>query len=1299
MIQSSPRTGPSPKNRPSQPFSPLPGPSRSRILPALFACLLLPAPGAWAATPPPATQNPAEKTLKAPLSFEPNQGQSGTGVQFVSRGSGYTLVLAAGEAVVSLERQHTAATPEQRPSAAVDTLHMALIGADRKAAATGLDRLPGTVNYFLGNDPKKWHTAIPTYAKVNYSGIYPGIDLVFYGNQRQLEYDFVVAPGADPGQIAWKIDGASASVDAEGNLVLTAGHGPAGFEKPVVYQTDGGKKIHVDGAFEVAGNQVRFRLGGYDHAKPLVIDPVLAYASYLGGSGLDNIGNTSNQDGNPYQALAIDSEGSAYVVGYTWSTDLPVVNPDQGPTAKTDGSHLPWVFVSKFSPNGSSLLYSTYLGGDDWDLGYSIAVDSEGSAYVTGTTASPNFPVTTGAYQTICGGDWQGSPVVRIPSCPAVRSAFVTKLSPNGGSLAYSTFLSGFQGSIGNAIAVDSTGRAYVTGYTHEACASYQPSWCPFPTTAGALISGSATGGNSPDYVFLSVFDPTGAKLLYSTLFGDITPPMTANQGIGVANTDVTAITVDSANNFYLTGTTSASVFPITKGVFQTTQGPLTNNGQQLYATRGFVTKFKALSASNATSLAYSTYLGGHQAGLVDNPTGIAVDKAGNAYISGFTDSWDFPTTAGSFQPACGFGKGYECSTGFVAKLNPTASALVWSSYLGNTTALDSNPISAVGPVALDANDNVYVTGKSTALFYFVNPVEPGIEAGTTEAFVTEFAANGAKLLFSTYVGSSGNSYSSPAGLAVDAEGDIYVAGNNSGGLLITTPGAFQTEYGGIQDGFVAKIVPRGTAATTLSAAPSPASPGQPVAITATVAGAGIGSIPTGNVVFSVNSAPVATVALDSTGKATLTRSWAGAGSAVIEASYLGDSTYPANTAAPIQITITRFTPVTTLSASPSPATLGQAVTLTLNVAAATGEPTPTGAVSFYSGSVLVCSATLNSSGAATCSTTPTVAGPTYFSAIYTGNGVYLRVSTPSIKVNIDQPTKTTLTASPNPAWIGETVTLSAAVAPTSGAAIPPGTFTFYSGTASLGSAAVSSTGKATLATKALALGTDALTAVYVPAAGYDFVGSTSVAVSEKVNPGTATKTTISLPETSSYAGNPLAVAITVTPASGTASPTGTVKCLAGTTVFATVAVGAGGKASCTTATLTPGSYAISAAYTPTAGADFSSSVSTPESLAILTPIATATTFTISPSAPAAGQSVKFAATVKAATGTAVPTGPASLYINGALVQTITLGAGKATFTDSSLSAGTYSIYVYYWGAKPAGFAPSTAAVQKLTIP
>ncbi len=744
--------------------------------------------------------------MRVPLSFELNQGQTASTVQFISRGSGYTLFLTPDEAVLSVERGQPAPA---------GTLRMSLIGANAKANAVGLDRQPGVVSYFIGNDPKNWHSGIPTYGKVNYSQIYPGVDLVFYGNQRQLEYDFIVAPGADPSGIAWRIDGVRPHVDAKGNLVLNPPGVAAVFKKPVVYQLDGGKKIDVDGSFVLAGNQVRFRLGGYDHSRPLVIDPVLSYVSYLGGTGTDTIG-TATGPGNlqvgASQALAVDSAGSVYVTGSTYSLDFPMQKPYQSlPPAKQQGvkpGAWPTAFVTKFSPDGSSLVYSTYLGGDSIDRGYAIAVDSSGNSYVTGYTSSNNFPITSGAYQKLC------SPVPYTTTGPSAScnsanaSVFVTKLNAAGTSLVYSTFLGGYGWAYATAIAVDSAGRAYIAGNEQESCSTAYTFQACFPTTSGAVIGGNRIGGGSPQFSFVAAFDPTGAQLLYSTLFGDLNG-FACTTGCG--GTYGTGVAVDANGYFYLIGETQAGKLPTTAGVIQPST-LLDPAGGYSPAWRGFVGKFNPVTSNTGGSLAYATYLGGHTANTGDYVSGIAIDSASNAYIAGYTNSKDFPVTSGAYSTVCG-PNGGTCTAAHVTKLNPSGTNILWSTYVGDAKQGGSDAVFFTGPIQLDGKGNIYIIGQSGGGpgFPMVNPVEPVPSGGSQEVLVAELDPTGSNLLFSTRIGSNGLNTTSPAGMAVDSAGNIYVAGNTNGPSLITTPGAFQTSSGDgaccqYGNGFVAKI-------------------------------------------------------------------------------------------------------------------------------------------------------------------------------------------------------------------------------------------------------------------------------------------------------------------------------------------------------------------------------------------------------------------------------------------------------------------------------------------------------------
>jgi uncharacterized protein (TIGR03437 family) len=739
---------------------------------------------------------PQAKLLTAPLSFELNQGQASPPVQFLSRGYGCALFLAPGEVVLDLDGSS-------------GRLRMSLIGANTAAEPIGLSPQPSVVSYFIGNDPKKWRTGIPTYGKVNYPQVYPGVDLVFYGNQRQMEYDFVVAPGADPGRVAWRIDGVRAMVDRKGNLILRAAQGAAIFDKPAVYQIDGAKRVPVNGAFTLHGQEVRFRLGRYDRSKELVIDPVLNYLTYLAGTGSDEIGQPTGpgilQNGSS-QGIAIDDAGSAYVTGRTSSSDFPITNAYQGVHNK--GS-APSAFITKFSPDGSSLVYSTYLGGSGWDYAYAIAVDSSGSAYVTGTTNSNDFPITNGAYQTVCSPQPNNkSPLASAAAATcnsSQSSAFVTKLNPAGTGLAYSTFLGGFGWSYGTGIAVDSAGRAYVAGDEVAPCnTSYVFQGC-FPTTSGATI-GTSAASNIPQWAFAAVLDPTGANLLYSTLFGDLnglkSSPTTAS-GSAMA----TAMTVDSSDYFYLIGNTTAGRLPTTLGAFQPTGAPLDSTGSDVTAYRGFIAKFNPVTSASGATLAACTYLGGKTGNTSDYLSGIAIDSSGDIYAVGYTNSADFPVTSGAYSTVCGTGS--ICAAGHVTKLNSSLTSVLWSTYVGSSQQDGGDNLYFTGPIQLDGKGNVYITGQANPQFPMLNSVGPAMCCNGGQV-VVEFDPTGSNLLFSTSIG-PGEDPMETGGLAVNSAGAIYVAGSNLGTHLPTTAGAFQTTNPAptcCYHGFVAKIVP-----------------------------------------------------------------------------------------------------------------------------------------------------------------------------------------------------------------------------------------------------------------------------------------------------------------------------------------------------------------------------------------------------------------------------------------------------------------------------------------------------------
>jgi hypothetical protein len=542
----------------------------------------------------------ADNLNKLPLAFEANQGQAGKSVDFLARGAGYSVSLSHGSARITLRHERSGI-----PAA----VQLRLEGARRDPKATTRTALPGRVNYFLGNNPARWHVDIPTFSRVEYASVYRGIDLAYYGDQGRLEYDFIVAPGANLGAIRFAADGArNVHLGDNGDLVLETAAGPVGFRKPVAYQQIAGTRHAVESRYKVTdGNTVRFAIGAYDPAYPLVIDPSLVYSTYLGGSN-DDSGS----------AIAVDSQGNAYITGTTSSMDFPLVDAEQ---SFYTGS--PAIFVSKLSADGSSLIYSTYLGSSgnypNSDTAYSIAVDSNGSAYVVGTTYSTNFPLKNPLYPTLNG----------------LSDAFVTKFSPEGNALIYSTYLGGSGGDGATGVAVDAARNAYIAGGTSSS---------DFPATPGAYQTSS-----NESCSFVTKLNAAGSALTWSTYFGDD------------CSAQVRAIAVDSEAGVYLTGF-AVSGLPVTAGAPQQTFG-------------GDVDAFLAKLNNTGATLAYCTYLGGS---LNDYGQAIAVDSAGSAYIAGYTTSTNLPVTASAIQGANGGG-----TDAFVAKLNSAGTKWQYVSYLG----------------------------------------------------------------------------------------------------------------------------------------------------------------------------------------------------------------------------------------------------------------------------------------------------------------------------------------------------------------------------------------------------------------------------------------------------------------------------------------------------------------------------------------------------------------------------------------------------------------------------------------
>jgi len=708
----------------------------------------------------PAQQAARQIYLNQPLSFVANGGQTNSRVKFLAQGSGYNLFLTADEAVLSLHKKAGARLKDarQEPKASAvrllpsspenaAVLRLKLVGANSQAPVEGVHKLRGKSNYFIGNDPRQWHTDVAHYAQVQYQQVYPGIDLIYYGNQRQLEYDFKVAPGANPGQIRLDVNGAKhVKVNQHGQLVLDTGQGEVVQHPPVVYQTIDGQRKSVDGQYELQGShQVGFRLAAYDTDKPLIIDPILSYSTYLGGSSPDEA-----------HAVAVDISGSIYVTGSTASSDFPVTaQVAQGSLSSTNGN----AFVTKIDASGN-LIYSTYLGGGSpgVDNGEGIAVDGQGNAYITGFTASTSFPVASSGF---AGPQQQYYGNYPPPSNgPATNNgdAFVTKLSPDGKTLVYSTYFGGYEFDEAHAIAIDNLGQAYITG---ETTAKSFPNNPYFPTSNAFMksFSGSKTS-------FVVKYNTTGDTLLYATFLGGSVNNTTIGSGIAL----------DSSNNIYVTGSTTATDFPTSSGCIQATR-----SGPQ----DAFVTKLDS-TQSGANSLLYSTYLGG-----TGSESGVAlkVDGNGNAIVVGMTGSTNFPTKQ-ALQPS-----NAGNTNAFLTKLNTTGTGLIFSTYFGGggddiVSAMDTDP-----------QGNIYLTGYTT---FRDIPLKSPIQSdtrGKADAFITKFDSTASSLVYSTYLGGSDND--NGYGIATDRFNNAYIVGSTASSDFPLQNGSI---YRGPVDGFIARI-------------------------------------------------------------------------------------------------------------------------------------------------------------------------------------------------------------------------------------------------------------------------------------------------------------------------------------------------------------------------------------------------------------------------------------------------------------------------------------------------------------
>lgn len=761
------------------------------------------------ATPQVATAKQLTAFGNLPMRFEENVGQTDGQVRFLAHGPGYVLFLTPGESIFKFSGQmakpHTRANhvsltrnpPKNQGAKTPAVLRMKMEGARGTPTIAGLEKQSGVSNYFIGTDPRKWQKGVPVYGKVQYTEVYSGIDLIYYGNQHQLEYDFVVKPGADPSQVSWSFEGTQkVSLDsASGNVNLDTPAGAMALRKPVIYQVENGQQKLIQGNYKIQANgHLAFDVKNYNRSEPLVIDPVLVYSTYLGGSG---------DDGG--YSLALDSQGHAFITGYTDSTDFPIVGTSQSPAPTGNFK----AFVAELAADGNSLLYSTYLGGSNGDFSINMALDSANYAYIVGLTTSTDFPVTANAFQTSL-------------ATGAASNAFLSKLSPDGQSLLYSTYLGGGGTDYGFGIAVDGNENAYLTGET----TSGSPT--PFPTTSTAFQSTlNSPYGNG----FVSRIDTraSGASsLVYSTFLGGTTPGAYYwDQG--------SAIAVDADQNVYVVGMASSLDFPITSATAYQTRGKLNGNA---YLTRIDTTK------SGSAGLIYSTYLGG--TGSTDQAASVALDSTGKVYLTGGTGSSDFPVTTNVTNS--GEGKA------FIAKFDTTQSqsaSLVYSTLVGGSSGEFS------GAIAVDPLGNAYISGWTFSSDFPVtaDAIQSTKGSGVNNSFLAVLSTDASKILYGTYLGGSGSSNLSEFayGLALDSNNNIYMTGGTGSPNFQTTSGTIQTSLNGSSDAFVMKL-----SALPLPIISSLSQLSGPTGAQVTVNGLGFGSSQGSSIVtFGSDTAPI----------------------------------------------------------------------------------------------------------------------------------------------------------------------------------------------------------------------------------------------------------------------------------------------------------------------------------------------------------------------------------------------------------------------------------------------------------
>ncbi|XZN92083.1 MAG: SBBP repeat-containing protein [Microcoleus sp.] len=675
------------------------------------------------------SQNQQTSYGQIPLSFIANAGQTDPNVKFQVKGAGHSIYFTPNEITFTAFQK-----PNEPGNAATTSsiVRSSLANSNPNPTISGLEKLPGFANFILGEDSSQWRTDVPTFNGVVYQNVYQGIDRVFQGTEGQLKSEFLVAPFADPSQIKMNYSGVNnIRLREDGALILETQLGELIDNAPIVYQDINGQRVNVPAAYNLLGNgQVSFSLGEFDRTQPLVIDPVLAYSTYLGGSGFDSANR-----------MTVDSTGAAYIIGTTVNnfTTTP------GAFQTTPGGQADFL-VTKINPEGTALVYSTYIGGTGNEYGFGIAVDSQGNAYLTGQV-DPGYPTTPGSFQ---------------PTINTYNTG-VTKLNATGNALVYSTFLGGSGNSLGNGIAVDSNGNAYVTGLTGDG----------FST---AFASQPVYGGGNGD-AFITKVNPTGSGLVYSTYLG------------GSGREDAQAIALDNNGNAYITGITSSTDLP-TSGISSPGLDPLNLKKMGGGQYDAFVSKFNANGQRN-----YSVYLGGSGD---DKGADIAVDSSGNvAYVVGTTNSTNFPISSPIQAANAGGANDF-----FITALDSGGAYFRYSTYLGGSGDDNGHRIT------VDSANNVYVTGDTTSTNFPTKNAIQSVSGGGKDAFITKINSSGSALVDSTYLGGTGDDYGN--GIAVNSSGAVYVAGSTASTNLPIANPLQAANGGGDFDAFITKIIPGG---------------------------------------------------------------------------------------------------------------------------------------------------------------------------------------------------------------------------------------------------------------------------------------------------------------------------------------------------------------------------------------------------------------------------------------------------------------------------------------------------------